>query len=78
MGYPMSDERTDAVQPDTVIPQPLALNAKQAAKMLGLGKTLLWSLTNRREVPHIRIGRRVLYPVAALSEWLERNTRGKR
>lgn len=48
----------------------LALRPKDAAKALSIGERLLWTLTNREEIPHVRIGRAVLYPVDALREYL--------
>lgn len=49
----------------------LALRPKEAAKALGIGERLLWSLTNRGEVPHVRLGRAVVYPVDLLRKFLE-------
>ena len=48
----------------------LALRPKQAAKALGIGERLLWSKTNAGEIPHLRIGRAVVYPVDLLNAWL--------
>lgn len=52
-------------------PAPLALGPRDAAKALGISERLLWSRTKAGEVPHRRIGKRVLYPVRLLNEWLE-------
>ena len=66
----------------TILPgetlQPIALNAKEAAKLLGIGQRKLWSLTNRGEIPHFRIGRSVRYSVPALMDWIDERTRGGR
>ena len=48
----------------------LALDAPQAAAALGIGTRTLWALTRAGRVPHVRIGRRVLYPVHLLQQWL--------
>lgn len=56
----------------------LALRPKEAAKALGIGERLLWSKTNCGEIPHVRIGRAVLYPVESLREFLARETRVSR
>lgn len=48
----------------------LALRPKEAAEALGIGQRLLWELTNRGEIPCVRIGRAVTYPVELLTEWL--------
>lgn len=54
----------------------LTVNRREAAQMLGISERLLWTLTNTGEVPHIRLGARVLYPVKALMEWIEARTSG--
>jgi excisionase family DNA binding protein len=51
-------------------PPRLALRPKDAAKALGVGQRLLWSMTNRGEIPHERMGRAVVYPVDELRRWL--------
>ena len=42
-------------------PKRLLVNAKQAAEILSIGPTKLWSLTASREIPSVRIGRAVRY-----------------
>lgn len=59
----MRDEHTETVQP-------LALRPREAAKALGISERLLWSKTNCGEIPHVRVGRSVLYPVEQLRQWL--------
>jgi len=59
-------------------PPRLALRPKDAARALGIGERLLWSLTNRGEIPHLRLGKAILYPVAELERWLAEQTRGTR
>jgi predicted DNA-binding transcriptional regulator AlpA len=56
--------------------EPLALRRRDAARMLGLSERALWSLTNRGDVPHVRLGKSIRYPVAALRDWLAKRTRG--
>ncbi|NUQ44737.1 MAG: helix-turn-helix domain-containing protein [Phycisphaerae bacterium] len=51
-------------------PVTLALNAPDAAAALGISTRLLWSMTNQNRIPHVRIGRRVIYPTAELQKWL--------
>jgi len=49
----------------------LAMRPREAAKALGISERLLWDWTNRGEVPHIRIGKAILYPVDVLRRWLD-------
>ena len=53
----------------------LALRPKDAAKALGIGERLLWSKTNADEIPHVRIGRAVVYPIDMLRDWLAEKAR---
>lgn len=57
--------------------EPLALRAKDAARMLGLGQRKLWELTNRGEVPCVRVDGCVLYPVGSLRRWLDEAAQAK-
>ncbi len=59
-------------------PARLALRPKDAAKALGIGERLLWSLTNRGEIPHVKIGRATLYPVDQVRAWLAEQAKGGR
>lgn len=59
-------------------PLPLAVGRRHAASMLGISERFLWTLTNRNEIPHVRIGNRVLYPVIELQEWLKEHATTRR
>jgi excisionase family DNA binding protein len=48
----------------------LALTVPEAARRLGVGRNTLYNAVKRKEVPHIRIGRRVLIPTSALADFL--------
>ncbi len=46
----------------------------QAAEFLGLKIDTLYSMVSRREVPHVRIGRRLVrFDRTELHRWLERH-----
>jgi len=53
----------------------LAMRPRDAAKALGISERLLWEWTNRGTVPHVRLGRAILYPVDSLREWLRQQAR---
>ena len=57
--------------------QRLCLNAKDVSESTGVSLSKIRKLTRCGEIPHIKIGRRILYPVAALDEWLSQNTIGR-
>ena len=52
----------------------LMIDLGQAADQLGVSERLLRSMVARGEVPHVRCGRRVLFPVAGLTRWVEERT----
>jgi excisionase family DNA binding protein len=51
-------------------PEPLLLRPAEAARFLAISPRKLWELTNCREVPFIRIGRSLRYPVDRLRGWV--------
>ncbi len=74
----MDNERTSSPAPVPELPR-LALRPKEAAKALGIGERLLWSMTNQGLIPHLRLGKAIVYPVAELERWLaERAAKGAR
>ena len=63
----MTDETNT---PPTEATPRLALKPREAARALGVGERLLWSWTNQGLVPHLKMGKRILYPVLELQRWL--------
>ena len=57
-------------------PPRLALRPREAAAALGIGVRKLWELTNRGEIPCVRCGRAVIYPVGELERWLSARATG--
>lgn len=47
------------------------LTPKQACVLLTIGARKLWELTNRGEIPHLRIGRSLRYVPEDLEEWIQ-------
>ena len=66
----MTDSPTATPTPLDRPHAPLAVRPAQAARMLGISERKLWELTNRREIPHAKLGRATLYRVADLEQWL--------
>lgn len=58
--------------PDGVVLPPIAVRRKEAARLLGISERLLTTLTQSGRVPHLRLGKAVLYPVNAVLAWAER------
>ena len=49
----------------------LLLTPKEAASTLSISARKLWGLTASGEIPHVRIGRSVRYPVDDLQRWID-------
>ena len=47
------------------------VTVKIAAVILGIGRTSAFEAVRRGDIPHIRIGKRILIPIAALDKMLE-------
>jgi len=52
------------------------LTIKQAAAALSLSTRKIWELTNRGEIPSIRIGRAVRYSIDDLKDYIARQRSG--
>jgi excisionase family DNA binding protein len=51
---------------------PILLSIREAAITLGVCERTVWTLAQERELPHVRIGRRVLFSRSALEAWIAR------
>jgi excisionase family DNA binding protein len=54
----------------------LLLNIQEAAEALGISQRKLWGMTDSREIPHVRLGRCLRYPVRELELWIDENKKG--
>ena len=54
----------------TLTDAPDLLTVEEAAKLLRIGRGTAYAAINTNELPHVRIGRRILVPKAALIERL--------
>jgi len=49
----------------------LALRSREAAAALSISERTLFSWTSAGEIPHVRRGGLILYPVDSLRRWLD-------
>jgi len=54
----------------------LLLTPQQAAEALAISPRKLWGMTASGEIPHIRLGRSVRYPVDHLQHWINEQKKG--
>jgi len=64
----MGSTHTGDLQIDTA--HKLTLSVPDAARRLGVGRNTLYDAIKRGEVPSIRVGRRLVVPIAALERLL--------
>jgi len=50
------------------------LSIMETASLLGVSSSLLYKLTERKEMPNIRIGGRILFSESILDEWVKGKT----
>ncbi len=59
-----------------MIVEKLSLRSREAAQALGISERTLFTLCQRDEIPHLKTGRVVLFPIESLKRWLmEKATR---
>ncbi len=49
----------------------LLLKPSEVAQILGIGRSLIYELIARREIPSIRLGRCIRIPSESLQRWLK-------
>ena len=54
----------------------ICYSASEIARLTGLSISTVRKLTKKGELPHLKVGRRILYPVTAIHQWLLTNTIG--
>lgn len=54
----------------------LLLTPQQAAETLAISQRKLWGLTASGEIPSLKIGRLVRYPVNDLKRWIDSQKKG--
>lgn len=55
--------------PEVVI-EPRAIDVATAARVYGLGEGTIRELVDHEGFPHVRVGRRIIIPVAQADAWL--------
>ncbi len=56
---------------------PRLLSQREAAQLLGVSQRYLWTLRHRRGLPHVRLGRKVMYDPEALRRWIDQQSQNK-
>ena len=52
--------------------QTLVLTVAEAARLLCISRNLAYELIRQGQLPHVRLGRRILIPRFGLEEWIAR------
>jgi excisionase family DNA binding protein len=79
-GSPSPDDAPDVRSPGSnTVPlnERLAFSVEEAGALLGISRDLAYDLVARRELPSIRLGRRLVVPRRALEDALSRLTEAR-
>ena len=57
-------------------PPPLCVTPAEAAQQLHIGRTHMYRMLKKGEIPCVRVGRKILIPVKELEAWLNRASLG--
>ncbi len=68
--YHSARDRTGATQNGVSSMDPLAYSIEAAAEQLGIGRTLMFDLVRRGNLPSVKLGKRRLIPAQSLRDWL--------
>jgi len=55
----------------------LLLKPGEVAQILGIGRSLVYELIARREIPSVRLGRCIRIPAESLQRWLKDQENGQ-
>ena len=54
----------------------LCFSAAEVSELTGVSMSLIRKLTRSGAIPHIKVGRRILYPLTGIEDWLKSHTIG--
>jgi excisionase family DNA binding protein len=55
---------------------PITISVREAAQLLGISKSHAYDLIRQEQLPHVRLGRRVVVPYRELEEWVRSHIDG--
>ena len=50
------------------------ISPTEAAEQIGIGRTKFYALLKENQIPHIRVGHRILIPVKEFENWIHEQT----
>jgi len=69
---PVENQVSRGVSLDPAVPR--LLRATEVAALLGLGRSKVYDMMKRGQLPVVRIGKAVRVPAHALEEWIKTHT----
>ena len=69
---PLESQVSRAVSLDSPVPR--LLRATEVAALLGLGRSKVYDMMKRGQLPVVRIGKAIRVPAHALEEWIKTHT----
>jgi excisionase family DNA binding protein len=50
------------------------LSVREAGQYLNLSESLIYKLVETKQIPHTRIGRKILFDLTKIEKWLQENS----
>lgn len=72
MGGPQARMPAEPEQAE-LSPRPVLISVQETARIMGIGKDTVYALCNSGQLPHIRLGKRILVSVDGLKAWIASN-----
>jgi len=72
--YEVGDDLATKATPTEHPGEGLTITPTEAAKLLRVGRTMMYEAVRTRRIPSIRLGRRILIPRIALAKFIEQAT----
>lgn len=54
------------------MPERMTWTAAEVAQVIGISKNAVYDAVERNRIPHVRLGRRVLFPKQPVLDWLNK------
>ena len=74
--YPTDQQKQAISNSITELDGMFTIDIVELSKRTTLSRWTIYNLVNQRRIPHIKVGRRVLFPLKAIEEWLDQHTIG--
>ena len=69
--YPTDQQKQAISESISELGGMLTIDIAELSRKTTLSRWTIYNLVNQRKIPHVKIGRRVLFPIKAIEKWLD-------